>query len=51
MPAVTLKDPDHVDFKLSNLRKFMTKVKQQSHNTKYAEDLLNSTEISKQILF
>ena len=27
MPAVTLKDPGHVDFMLNNLRKFVAKLK------------------------
>jgi hypothetical protein len=42
MPAVALMDPCHVDFMLNNLRKFVTKVNEQSQNPSYIAQLLIS---------
>jgi hypothetical protein len=46
MPAVTLKDPGHVDFMLNNLRKFVAKLKVHSEDATAINDLLISNVIS-----
>jgi hypothetical protein len=51
MSAVTLKDPGYVDFMLNNLRKFVTKLNEQSQNTSYNDKLLISIVISRNSKF
>jgi hypothetical protein len=46
MPAVTLKDPDHIDFMLNNLRKYVAIVKEHSEDATVIDDLLISNVIS-----
>jgi hypothetical protein len=46
MPAVTLKNPGHVNFMLNNLRKYLAKVKEHSEDATVIDDLLISTAIS-----
>jgi hypothetical protein len=51
MPALTLKEPGHVDFMLKNQRKFVSKVEEQSKSRSFIKDLLISNSVSAQSMF